>query len=317
MNTIELREIIGSDEKASICDNILNALPNWFGIPESIADYVNGVKGMPFFGTFSGEKCVGFVSILQHNKHTAEIYVMGILESYHGKGLGRRIVQTCEDFCRQRGIEFLTVKTLDEKNPDEYYRRTRLFYEAMGFKPLEVFPLLWDECNPCLFMVKNVPPQSRGVVRNHFTATGFVFNEAGQVLMIKHKKLKVWLPPGGHVDENELPCEAVVREVFEETGVKARVVPAFSDGDLPASEIGLPMPFDILLEDIEGDGMHNHIDLLYLCLAVAGAGDGLKPSEAEIDGIGWFYPAEVAGLETFDNVRGSVWKAERLITYME
>ena len=43
---------------------------------------------------------------------------------------------------------------------------------------------------------------------NHFTATGFVFNESGKILMIKHKKLGVWLPPGGHIDENELPCKA-------------------------------------------------------------------------------------------------------------
>ena len=59
------------------------------------------------------------------------------------------------------------------------------------------------------------------MVHNHFTATGLVFNNSGEILMIKHKKLGVWLPPGGHIDENELLCEAVIREIFEETGIVA------------------------------------------------------------------------------------------------
>ena len=62
-------------------------------------------------------------------------------------------------------------------------------------------------------------------MEKHFTATGIVLNDAHQVLMIRHKKLGVWLPPGGHVEENELPDEAVLREVLEETGIQARILP--------------------------------------------------------------------------------------------
>ncbi|MCL2198256.1 MAG: NUDIX domain-containing protein [Defluviitaleaceae bacterium] len=145
------------------------------------------------------------------------------------------------------------------------------------------------------------------MVANHFTATGFVFDDEGRVLMIKHKKLGVWLPPGGHVDENELPCAAVLREVFEETGVRARVV-STARGDVQGMELALPM--EILLEDIEGDGSHNHIDLIYLCRA---EGAELRPQEAEIDGIGWFLPSQVLELDTFDNVRTSVEKAVKLM----
>jgi len=54
------------------------------------------------------------------------------------------------------GKEFLTVKTLADTHPDEGYAGTRRFYLAMGFKPLEVFPTLWDEANPCLLMVKRL-----------------------------------------------------------------------------------------------------------------------------------------------------------------
>jgi coenzyme F420-0:L-glutamate ligase/coenzyme F420-1:gamma-L-glutamate ligase len=48
------------------------------------------------------------------------------------------------------------VKTLAPTRPDENYARTRAFYEAMGFTPLEVFPELWDPRNPALQLVKRV-----------------------------------------------------------------------------------------------------------------------------------------------------------------
>ncbi|MCL2226542.1 MAG: NUDIX hydrolase [Oscillospiraceae bacterium] len=143
------------------------------------------------------------------------------------------------------------------------------------------------------------------MVQNHFTATGFVFNSDGKILMIKHKKLGVWLPPGGHIEENELPCKAVLREVFEETGVRAKVISVAPSTD--AESIELPMPMEILLEDIEGDESHNHIDMVYLCRA---ENSTLNPQESEIDDIGWFTPAQIMELETFDNVRNSVKKAK-------
>ena len=141
---------------------------------------------------------------------------------------------------------------------------------------------------------------------NHFTATGIVFNEVGEILMIKHKKLGVWLPPGGHIDANELPCEAVLREIFEETGVKAKVITAAQDMGALTYSYELSLPMEILLEDIEGTGLHNHIDMIYLCLAEKAT---LKPQENEVDGIGWFTPASIMELDTFDNVRNSVQKA--------
>ena len=149
-----IKEILAAKEKAQICDSILRALPNWFGIEESIVDYAAGVMDKPFYCAFHENKPVGFVSLLVHNAYTAEIYVMGILEQCHRQGVGRELVEICENYCLEHGIEFLTVKTLAESHPDPYYKKTRLFYEAMSFKPLEVFPLLWDASNPCLFLAK-------------------------------------------------------------------------------------------------------------------------------------------------------------------
>jgi len=152
------------------------------------------------------------------------------------------------------------------------------------------------------------------MIQNHFTATGFVFNNDNKVLMIKHKKLKVWLPPGGHIDENELPCKAVLREILEETGVNARVISTAKDTGFPVADYELHLPMEILLEDIDGDGLHNHIDMIYLCKT---DDIELNPQKSEVDGVGWFHPSEVEELETFDNVRTSVKKAAKLLMELQ
>ncbi|MCL2461321.1 MAG: NUDIX domain-containing protein [Defluviitaleaceae bacterium] len=150
------------------------------------------------------------------------------------------------------------------------------------------------------------------MIRNHFTATGIVFNREKSILMIHHKKLRVWLPPGGHVEENELPDEAVLREIFEETGVRAKIVAgkqgiALSDAHCRELE----RPFTVLLEDIDKDGTHNHIDLVYICEAET---DELAPQESEVNGIGWFTLEQVQKIETYQNVMETV---EKVFSYMK
>ena len=146
------------------------------------------------------------------------------------------------------------------------------------------------------------------MIQNHFTATGIVFNSEMKILMIHHNKLQVWLPPGGHIDENELPDNAVLREIYEETGVKAQIISQNQNLDLTEKQYcrELATPFTILLEDIEGNGTHNHIDMIYLCKAL---NEDLKPQKSEIHGIGWFTYNEIKQLNTFDNVIKTVSKA--------
>lgn len=144
------------------------------------------------------------------------------------------------------------------------------------------------------------------MIQNHFTATGIVFNSENKILMVHHNKLQVWLPPGGHIDENELPDDAVIREIFEETGVNAKVISLKRELGFIDSCRELETPFAILLEDIEGNGTHNHIDMVYLCRALS---EELKPQDAEVHGIGWFTYDEIKQLTTYDNVVKIIFKA--------
>jgi len=153
---IEIKEVSSSDEKSEICNAILRTLPSWFGVESAIVDYVNQAKTMPFYAAFDGTKAIGFVALKTHNPFTSEIYVMGIQGEYHQQGMGKKLIQICEQYCKKQDMEFLTVKTLDASRECENYKKTRLFYQAVGFKPLEVFPLHWDEDNPCLFMAKHI-----------------------------------------------------------------------------------------------------------------------------------------------------------------
>lgn len=81
-------------------------------------------------------------------KDTAELAVMGILKEYHRQGAGRMLFDVAKEAARKKGYSFLQVKTVQMGRYEEY-DRTNAFYLALGFQEFEVFPTLWDECNPC------------------------------------------------------------------------------------------------------------------------------------------------------------------------
>ncbi len=137
---MRIEETFKPMEKAGICNDTLRALPDWFGIEASIVDYTNEVQSMAFYAAFDAETPIGFVALKAHNPFTAEVYVMAVRKEYHRQGVGRALIECCEDFCRKNEHEFLTVKTLDEAGASSSYDNTRLFYFSTGFRPLEVSP---------------------------------------------------------------------------------------------------------------------------------------------------------------------------------
>lgn len=109
------------------------------------------------------------------------------------------------------------------------------------------------------------------------------------VLLHRHAKLGLWLPPGGHVEPGELPDEAAVREVLEETGVAVALV-----GERAVATSGprqLVRPRGVQLETIAPG--HEHIDLVYLATPVEPYGGALDGGEG---GFGWYTRSAAAGL---------------------
>jgi len=135
-----------------------------------------------------------------------------------------------------------------------------------------------------------------------FVATAFIVND-GKILLMLHKKLGLWLPPGGHIDKGELPCDAVIREVEEETGLKVEIVgganKVYDAGTEAAKEVRmLATPSHVQLEDIEQG--HQHIDLVYIARVIGGE-ENLNKSEGNM--LRWFSSEELDSEEITDNIR--------------
>jgi 8-oxo-dGTP pyrophosphatase MutT (NUDIX family) len=137
----------------------------------------------------------------------------------------------------------------------------------------------------------------------HLTASGLIINEEGKVLLLKHKKLGVWLYPGGHVEKEETPDQALVREVKEETGLEIEII-SNKDEDL-ADELNdvdvLHHPYAILCERIGNDDQHYHIDLVYRCKIIENKAEQVNLQEAEE--MNFFGKEDLAELEMFPNLK--------------
>ena len=138
------------------CEPVLRALPEWFGVESAVIQYRQDIEPLPTWVAWVGDAVAGFMAIKCHNPYAAEILVMGIRPEYHRLGIGRALVQAGEAYLKDQSVLFLQVKTLSALRPDEGYARTRAFYFAMGFRPLEELSNFWDKDNPCLQMVKSL-----------------------------------------------------------------------------------------------------------------------------------------------------------------
>jgi 8-oxo-dGTP pyrophosphatase MutT (NUDIX family) len=155
------------------------------------------------------------------------------------------------------------------------------------------------------------PHLEPGQVLRHFTVAVFVVHE-GRVLLHYHRKLRKWLPPGGHVEDNELPDTAAVREVLEETGIRARLV---GDRGLPIDEPQqLVVPAGIQVEHIYPG--HEHVDLVYFARPDPddiGAAE-VDPRLAESDQVGWYAASELDTLGANSEIKA--W-AQRALDALE
>ena len=104
----------------------------------------------------------------------------------------------------------------------------------------------------------------------HLTGSAFIVGPRG-VVLLRHRRLGIWVQPGGHIDPGETPWEGALRESAEETGLSVRLL-----GDVP----------ELVHVDVHDGGRgHTHLDLRYLL--DGGDGDPDPPAE-ESQEIGWF-----------------------------
>ncbi|MFC4358697.1 NUDIX hydrolase [Halobium salinum] len=129
----------------------------------------------------------------------------------------------------------------------------------------------------------------------HFTATVYVVND-GAVALHEHDRLGIRIPPGGHVDRDELPHEAGLREVREETGLAAELVGDAPDVPAPAGR-ALPSPRYQMLYDIDvnedGEAYHQHIDHVFFAEADSRDIDPDGDDEEDPEVWQWYTPAEL------------------------
>lgn len=150
-----IRQINCDTLKTHIARSILEALPDWFGIPEATEEYIADSESRTFFCAYDGETPVGFLYLKETGRHTVELAVMGVLQEYHRRGVGRALFEQAIQEARGLGYSFMQVKTVQMGRYD-IYDDTNRFYLSLGFKEFEVFPTLWDVCNPCQIYVMSI-----------------------------------------------------------------------------------------------------------------------------------------------------------------
>ncbi len=172
------------------------------------------------------------------------------------------------------------------------------------------------------------PTNSPDLISNQakicFTSSGVLIHQ-DKILLIKHKKLGIWLAPGGHLDPNELPHQAAEREFWEETGIKVKAINLDKLYSTKDSQ-NLPSPLITNLHWICKEnyqarlsskqpnkrhkskkwpkGCEQHVVFIYLVKAVSGV--KYKQNIEETDGIAWFKSAQIKDLQTTEDIKNEL-----------
>jgi 8-oxo-dGTP diphosphatase len=131
-------------------------------------------------------------------------------------------------------------------------------------------------------------------------ASGYLLKD-GKVLLVHSRKYDKWVPPGGHIEPEETPDQAVVREFLEETGLSVRVVPAYANG-IPgdAGRTPIPMPFHMGLYKEDFDVPHIGY---FFFVALENTSGGLAHEASEHFDAQWYSLEDINSLATYQQVK--------------
>jgi N-acetylglutamate synthase-like GNAT family acetyltransferase len=136
------------------CADIIAALPDWFGLPDANASYLENLNKLPSWVAVKDAKVIGIITLAKPFPGSFEIHFLAVHPDNHRQGIGKILMEHVEKEARRNQGNWLHVKTLSSSHPDPYYARTREFYFALGFSPLYETDTLWGPENPAMILIK-------------------------------------------------------------------------------------------------------------------------------------------------------------------
>ena len=128
----------------------------------------------------------------------------------------------------------------------------------------------------------------------HFCASVILIDpETKKILLVHHKKFNKWVQPGGHIEEEETPEECAMREAYEETGIKVKLV-----GERFPREDDFIKP--LAVQKNRNKEGYLHIDFVYLAIPLTNEIDNSNP---ENTGVEWFSRNDLENISVFNDIK--------------